>query len=124
MLKEILAVFIGGGLGSSLRYLISKAYFISNSNFPYSTFISNALGCILLGILVGYFIKQDAYQSTVFLFLTVGFCGGFTTFSSFSYESLELIQSGQTLTFFTYLFLSFFTGITGLYFGTILFKSL
>ena len=111
MLKEIIAVFIGGGLGSVLRFLVNKIEIVSDSNFPYSTFISNFLGCFILGLVLGYFIKNENPNSILFVFLTVGLCGGFTTFSSFSNESLQLIQNGEMLTFLAYLLGSLVVGI-------------
>ena len=119
MLKEIIAVFVGGGIGSILRFLISRMSIINNSNFPFPTFISNILGCILLGFFLSYFIKNNSSESTFFIFLTVGVCGGFTTFSSFSNESLQLIQNGENLTFLTSLLLCFATGLLGVYLGMI-----
>ena len=124
MLKEIIAVFIGGGLGSVLRYLVNKIEIISENNFPYSTFISNFLGCFILGLVLGYFIKNENPNSILFVFLTIGLCGGFTTFSTFSNESLQLIQNGDILTFLTYLFGSLVVGIFSVYGGAIIFKSL
>ena len=124
MLKEIIAVFIGGGLGSVLRFLVNKIQIVSENNFPYSTFISNFLGCFILGLVLGYFIKNENPNSILFVFLTVGLCGGFTTFSSFSNESLQLIQNGEILTFLTYLLGSLVVGILSVYGGAIVFKSL
>ena len=124
MLKEIIAVFVGGGLGSVLRYLVNKIEIISENNFPYSTFISNFLGCFILGLVLGYFIKNENPNSILFVFLTVGICGGFTTFSSFSNESLQLIQNGEIFTFLTYLLGSLVVGIVSVYAGTIMFKIL
>ena len=124
MLKEIIAVFIGGGLGSVLRFLVNKIQIVSENNFPYSTFTSNFLGCFILGLVLGYFIKNENPNSILFLFLTVGLCGGFTTFSSFSNESLQLIQNGEILTFLAYLFSSLVVGILSVYGGAIIFKSL
>ena len=124
MLKEIIAVFIGGGLGSVLRFLVNKIEIVSQNNFPYSTFISNFLGCFILGLVLGYFIKNENPNSILFVFLTVGLCGGFTTFSSFSNESLQLIQNGETLTFLAYLLGSLVVGILSVYGGAIIFKSL
>ena len=124
MLKEVIAVFIGGGLGSVLRFLVNKIEIISDNNFPYSTFISNFLGCFILGLVLGYFIKNENHNSILFVFLTVGLCGGFTTFSSFSNESLQLIQNGEILTFLTYLVGSLVVGIVSVYAGTIMFKIL
>jgi len=124
MLKEIIAVFVGGGIGSILRFLISRMSIINNSNFPLPTFISNILGCIFLGIFLSYFIKNNNTESTFFIFLTVGVCGGFTTFSSFSNESLQLIQNGQIFTFLIYLLGSLVVGILSVYGGAAIFKIL
>ena len=124
MLKEIIAVFIGGGLGSVIRFMINKIEIISDNNFPYSTFISNFLGCLILGIVLGYFIKNENTNSILFVFLTVGLCGGFTTFSSFSNESLQLIQNGEIFTFLAYLLGSLVIGIMSVYMGTLTFKLL
>lgn len=93
-MKEILAVFIGGGVGSVLRYLINKwvniAYPIS---FPLATFLINSLGCFLIGFLVMTLGKS--YPLPIKLLLITGFCGGFTTFSTFAFENVELIQNQQ-----------------------------
>ena len=124
MLKEIIAVFIGGGIGSILRFLVNKIEIISENNFPYSTFISNFLGCFILGLVLGYFIKSENPNSVLFVFLTVGLCGGFTTFSSFSYENLQLLQNGEILTFLVYLLGSLIIGIISVYIGMLIFKTL
>jgi len=124
MLKEIIAVFIGGGIGSVLRFLLNKIEIVSENNYPYSTFISNVVGCFILGLVLGYFIKNDSNNSILFVFLTVGLCGGFTTFSSFSNENLQLLQNGHILSFLIYTLLSLILGIMFVYFGTILYKNL
>ena len=124
MLKEMIAVFIGGGLGSVLRFLVNKIEIFSENNFPYSTFTSNFLGCFILGLVLGYFIKNENPNSILFLFLTVGLCGGFTTFSSLSNESLQSIRNGEILTFLAYLFSSLVVGILSVYGGAIIIKSL
>ena len=124
MLKEIVAVFIGGGIGSVLRFLLNKIEIVSENNYPYSTFISNVVGCFILGLVLGYFIKNGSNNSTLFVFLTVGLCGGFTTFSSFSNENLQLIQNGHILSFLIYTLLSLILGIMFVYFGTIFYKNM
>ena len=124
MLKEIIAVFVGGGLGSVLRFLINKIEIVSENNFPHSTFISNFLGCLILGLVLGYFIKNENPNSILFVFLTVGLCGGFTTFSSFSNENLQLIQNGEIFIFLAYLLGSLIVGIVSVYVGTLIFKLL
>ena len=122
MLKEIVAVFIGGGIGSTLRYLISKSSFIMPSSFPYSTFITNIIGCFILGLTIGYFLKNNNQSSVIFVFLTIGVCGGFTTFSTFSSEGLTLINNGNYLTFLVYTLISIILGLLAVYFGTIIYK--
>ena len=124
MLKEIVAVFIGGGIGSVLRFLLNKIEIVSENNYPYSTFISNVVGCFILGLVLGYFIKNGSNNSTLFVFLTVGLCGGFTTFSTFSNENLQLLQNGHILSFLIYTLLSLILGIMFVYFGTIFYKNL
>jgi len=124
MLKEIIAVFIGGGIGSVLRFLLNKIEIVSENNYPYSTFISNVVGCFILGLVLGYFIKNGSNNSTLFVFLTVGLCGGFTTFSTFSNENLQLLQNGHILSFLIYTLLSLILGIMFVYFGTIFYKNL
>ena len=90
----------------------------------YNTLISNILGCFILGLVLGYFIKNNNPNSILFVFLTVGLCGGFTTFSTFSYESLAMLQQGQVLSFFSYILISLIVGVLSIYVGTIIFKTL
>ena len=122
MFREIVAVFVGGGIGSIIRYLITKVSFFSSNSFPYSTFISNIIGCFILGLALTYFMKNDSQNSTIFIFIAVGFCGGFTTFSTFSSEGLELLNNGNLITFIVYTFTSIFLGIIAVYLGASIYK--
>lgn len=118
MIKNILLVGLGGGIGSILRYLTSyftiKSY---NGSFPLSTFIVNVTGCFLIGILMGFLVKSNTLQEELRLLLTVGFCGGFTTFSAFSYENLKLWQDGNYLVLFSYVCLSVVLGVAMVWLG-------
>ncbi len=99
MLKQLLLIFLGGGLGSVFRSLAGKLF--PSSTFPWSTLMVNVLGSLLIGILFALFSRHvigDNYR----LLLAVGFCGGFTTFSTFSNENLHLMRDGQWMSFILY----------------------
>lgn len=118
-------VFLGGGLGSSLRYLISKYlnHVASSSSIaiPLGTFTVNIVGSLLLGIILGFALKNNSLSGNALLFLATGFCGGFTTFSAFAFENQELLKSGDYLHFAIYtlgtLILGFSSIFAGLYFS-------
>lgn len=110
MLK-LLCTFIGGGLGSICRYSVG-AYLIQSSQgrIPWATFAANALGCLLIGILIGYF--ERAHTNWLYMLLVTGFCGGFTTFFTFSNESIQLMRQGLYTTAFSYMALSLLIGLS------------
>lgn len=117
MIKNILLVFIGGGLGSVCRYLISEITYFKKLIFPYPTLLTNLLGCFLIGLILGWSIKNSNIDSSIIILFTIGFCGGFTTFSSFSYESLTLVNNNQLLNLFIYIFSSILIGIFAVFVG-------
>jgi CrcB protein len=123
MNSNILYVGIGGLLGSITRYLISL-YFnkILPSAFPYGTFIVNISGCFLIGLVYGLSFKFANLSPAWRLFLATGFCGGYTTFSAFSYENMNLLQSANYTSFIAYTLLSIITGILATFFGVLLVK--
>ena len=92
-MKQFLLVFIGGGLGSVFRFLISQISFFNYSKFPAPTLLSNIVGCLILGLVLGNAIKNNHLNSPQTLLLATGFCGGLTTFSTFAYENITIIIS-------------------------------
>lgn len=117
-MKHIILVGIGGGVGSILRYLVKvAAEKIYGNSFPLATFTANMLGCLLIGLLLGYFTKNQNIPSDWSLLLITGFCGGFTTFSTFSSENLGLIQSGNYFTAMAYILGSLVLGVLAVFAG-------
>ena len=95
---NILLVFVGGGLGAAARYLLQGAvYRFTGAGFPYGTIAVNVLGCFLIGLLMSSMEERFLAAPSLRIFLTIGILGGFTTFSSFSYETMVLLREGDLL---------------------------
>ena len=96
MIKSIFFVGIGGSVGSVMRYLLGVlgAHYLKGT-FPIATFITNFLGCLIIGLLIGYFGKSNEINPQLKLLLITGFCGGFTTFSTFAAENVQLLENGN-----------------------------
>jgi len=123
MVKSILIVGFGGFIGTVARFLISRYFqFNFTSVFPWSTFIVNIVGCLLIGIIYGISEKGDFMSPEVRLFLTVGICGGFTTFSTFSNDAFLLLRQEEWIRFAFYTSFSFFLGLIAVYAGRIILK--
>ena len=111
IIKNILSVGAGSFIGGIGRYLISLAMKGVSKGFPWATLAVNLSGCLMIGLLWG-FLSRNASEGTSWgLFLTVGLCGGFTTFSTFSKEALTMLQAGQTWGFVSYITMSIIAGI-------------
>ncbi len=116
-MKQVLLVFLGGGIGSALRFLISKSFNPLFKNFFLGTYISNIIGCLIIGLLLGLFAKGKVLSENQMILLVTGFCGGFTTFSTFAYEKYSLLKSGELLYFSIYLSTSLIAGILAVSLG-------
>jgi len=125
MLKILLIIGTGSVLGGVSRFLTSR-YIQNNfiSAFPYGTFVVNILGCFLIGLIYGLSEKGNIISAEWRMFLTVGFCGGFTTFSTFANENISLLRDGDFFYFALYTGLSVFLGLMAVYFGNLIIKIL
>ncbi len=121
-MKQIILVFIGGGFGSALRFLIGKWLNSSETGIPYGTFAANILGSLLIGIILGLAAENDSLTQNQTLLLATGFCGGFTTFSTFAYENHVFLKSGDFMTFAIYTIASFIVGFLAVFLGMYLVK--
>lgn len=123
MAKIFVAVFLGGGLGSVLRYCVQMLLHerIVPYHFPWATFMVNILGSFMIGLF--YALSARFHLSEEMrLFLTAGLCGGFTTFSTFSNDSLALLRQGDVTMFAIYVLLSVGLGILAVFAGASLIK--
>lgn len=122
-MKQFLLVFVGGGFGSVLRFIIGKYLNNSDTGIPYGTFAANILGSLLIGIILGLALKNNTLSQNQILFLATGFCGGFTTFSTFAYENHVFLKSGDFMSFAIYTIASFVIGFLAVFGGMYLVKS-
>ncbi|MFB9053050.1 fluoride efflux transporter CrcB [Formosa undariae] len=123
-MKQLLLVFIGGGSGSVLRFLISKYLNSPNTGIPYGTFLANILGSLLIGAILGLAAKNHFISQNHTLLLATGFCGGLTTFSTFAYENHMFLKTGDFLNFAIYTFTTFILGFLAVFLGVYLIKAI
>ena len=113
--KNFFLVGLGGCLGSLARFAIYT--FFRSSSFPFSTFFINAAGSLIIGLIIGYSAKDELFAQNWKIFLATGICGGFTTFSAFSIENVELLLHGRYLISALYIILSIVVGIAAAWLG-------
>ena len=115
MVKNFILIGVGGALGSMLRYGLS--FLIRYKAFPLATLLINVMGSFVIGLAIAYCAKNIVFEYNWKLFVVVGLCGGFTTFSSFSLENLHLLQNGRYFLSALYIVSSVLSGIAAAWFG-------
>jgi len=116
-MKQALLVFLGGGLGSVLRYWMSLKLNNFENAIPYGTLLANVLGSLIIGIIFGYSAKSGILNENHSLLLATGFCGGFTTFSTFAYENHIYLKGGDYFGFLPYIIVTFILAISAVFLG-------
>jgi fluoride exporter len=125
MIKNILLVSTGGALGSVLRYVCQKwIHQLYPQAFPWGTFLVNIVGCFLIGIFFAASEKSTVITADWRLFLTTGICGGFTTFSAFAFENMNLLRTGDITNALLYTIGSVVLGILAVFAGVAMIKLL
>jgi fluoride exporter len=114
---KFLLVFLGSGIGGVIRYGISLGFISSNTKFPWATLIANIVAAFLVGLFYAMAAQKQWLDKNLLLLLTVGLCGGLSTFSTFSLETLKLWQSHQHLIAIMYIVLSVVTSILFVFIG-------
>lgn len=118
MIKNLLIVGLGGGVGSMSRYAVQKILQAQSiATFPIGTLLVNITGCFLIGILWSMVSRSLSWSEELKLLLMTGFCGGFTTFSAFTLEGMGLLKENKTALFFIYLTASVVGGLLATFIG-------
>lgn len=122
MVLDCIMVGIGGFIGSVCRYLIGLLPLETNSGFPIKTLVINVIGSFVISCIAILATRDKGLNPQVVLMLRVGVCGGFTTFSTFAYESAELMKNGHVVTAFAYVCISIILGVAAIFAAQILIK--
>ena len=110
-------VFLGGGLGSVLRFWLSMKLNNFENAIPYGTLLANVLGSLIIGIIFGYSARTGLLNENHSLLLATGVCGGFTTFSTFAYENHIYLKGGDYFGFLPYIIVTFILAISAVFLG-------
>lgn len=116
-MKDIALVFVGGGVGSIARYAVGRFYQQWKPAFPYATLTANFLSCLIFGIVVMLGLQRLNISNSLKLLLLTGFCGGFSTYSAFTFETVEMLKAGQTGMAVINIIINFALSVTGLFIG-------
>ena len=122
MIRNFLLVGLGGALGSMLRY--GTGLVIGPKNFPLATLLINVAGSFVIGVVIAYSLRSESFADNWKLFLATGICGGFTTFSAFSFENLQLLQKGMFAMFALYIAASLLLGLVAVWAGYKIFETI
>jgi fluoride exporter len=123
-MRDALLVFAGGGLGSVARFLVGKLYKAWQPHFPFATLTANFLSCLVFGAVIMLGVSRMNLNYSLKLLLITGFCGGFSTYSAFTFETVELFKNGQQGLALSNIVLNFALSVAGLYLGIFAVKSL
>jgi CrcB protein len=116
-MKQLILVFLGGGIGSALRYGIGQYLNIPKYTLPYGTLLVNIIGSLIIGVILGLALKNSSISNNTILFIATGFCGGFTTFSAFAFENQAFLKSGDLASFAFYTITTLVIGILAVFIG-------
>jgi CrcB protein len=123
MFRILMIIGTGSFLGGVSRFIVARVVQNSaDSAFPFGTLFVNVLGCLIIGIVYGVADRGTIITPEMRLFLAVGFCGGFTTFSAFAAENIAMLRDGNVLQFALYAGISVFLGVLATWFGNVLTK--
>ena len=121
-LKSVILVFLGGGIGSSIRYLFTKYSSKNLISFPIGTSVSNLVGCFIIGLLIAYYDRNDISKKDIFLFISVGICGGLTTFSTFILDIYYMFKNENFQNILNYFSINIILGFFFICLGFFIFK--